>query len=53
MLRYACRCTNGTRTCVIVSLPPQGVTERFVATPEEVLQAIEEGKSNRHTSVTS
>jgi len=37
----------------LLSPPPQGVTERFVATPEEVLQAIEEGKSNRHTSVTS
>ena len=32
---------------------PQGVTERFVTSPEEVLAVIEEGKSNRHVSVTS
>ena len=31
----------------------QGVTERFVTTPEEVLAVIEEGKSGRHVSVTS
>ena len=31
----------------------QGVTERFVTSPEEVLSVIEEGKSGRHVSVTS
>jgi hypothetical protein len=31
----------------------QGVTERFVTTPEEVLAVLEEGKSGRHVSVTS
>ena len=35
----------------VVSL--QGVTERFVTTPEEVFEAIEEGKSNRQVAVTS
>lgn len=31
----------------------KGVTEQFVSTPEEVLAAIEEGKSNRQVAVTS
>ena len=31
----------------------QGATERFVSSPEEVLEVIEEGKSNRHVAVTS
>ncbi|XP_019856886.1 PREDICTED: kinesin heavy chain-like isoform X2 [Amphimedon queenslandica] len=31
----------------------KGVTERFVTIPEEVLATIEEGKSNRHVSVTN
>ena len=31
----------------------QGATERFVSSPEEVMEAIEEGKSNRHVAVTS
>ena len=31
----------------------KGCTERFVNTPEEVLETIEEGKSNRHVAVTS
>lgn len=35
------------------SIDPQGVTERFVTSPEEVLSVIEEGKANRHVSVTS
>ena len=35
------------------SLFLQGVTERFVTTPEEVLAVLEEGKSGRHVSVTS
>ncbi|CAH2001133.1 unnamed protein product [Acanthoscelides obtectus] len=30
-----------------------GATERFVSSPEEVFEAIEEGKSNRHIAVTS
>ena len=37
-----------------ISNPPlQGATERFVSSPEEVLEVIEEGKSNRHVAVTS
>ena len=32
---------------------PQGVTERFVSSPEEVMDVIEEGKDNRHVSVTN
>lgn len=31
----------------------KGVTERFVTTPEEVFEVIEDGKSNRHIAVTS
>ncbi len=31
----------------------KGATERFVSTPEEVMEAIEDGKSNRHVAVTS
>ena len=35
--------------CVYV----KGATERFVSCPEEVLEVIEEGKSNRHVAVTN
>ncbi len=31
----------------------KGATERFVTTPDEVFEVIEEGKSNRHIAVTS
>ena len=31
----------------------QGATERFVSSPEEVMEVIEEGKANRHVAVTS
>jgi len=31
----------------------KGATERFVSSPEEVMEVIEEGKSNRHTAVTN
>lgn len=31
----------------------QGATERFVSSPEEVFEAIDEGKSNRHVAVTN
>jgi kinesin family protein 5 len=31
----------------------KGATERFVTTPEEVFEVIEEGKSNRHIAVTN
>nr|CAB3259108.1 kinesin heavy chain isoform 5C [Phallusia mammillata] len=31
----------------------KGCTERFVASPEEVLETIDEGKSNRHVAVTN
>ena len=33
--------------------PLQGCTERFVSSPEEILDVIDEGKSNRHVAVTS
>ncbi|MEQ2268681.1 Kinesin-1 heavy chain, partial [Xenotaenia resolanae] len=36
-----------------VPLCPQGCTERFVCSPEEVMDAIDEGKSNRHVAVTN
>ena len=31
----------------------KGITERFVACPEEVMDVIAEGKNNRHIAVTS
>lgn len=31
----------------------QGCTERFVSSPEEVMDVIDEGKANRHVAVTS
>ena len=31
----------------------KGATERFVSSPEEVFEVIEEGKSNRHVAVTN
>ena len=31
----------------------KGATERFVSSPEEVFETLEEGKSNRHVAVTS
>lgn len=31
----------------------QGCTERFVSSPDEVMDVIDEGKSNRHVAVTS
>lgn len=32
---------------------PQGCTERFVSSPDEVMDVIDEGKANRHVAVTS
>ena len=34
-------------------LSSQGCTERFVSSPDEVMDVIDEGKSNRHVAVTS
>jgi hypothetical protein len=31
----------------------KGATERFVSSPEEVMDVMEEGKANRHVAVTS
>lgn len=31
----------------------KGCTERFVTSPEEVMDVIDEGKANRHVAVTS
>ena len=31
----------------------KGVTERFVSSPEEVFEILDEGKTNRHISVTN
>lgn len=31
----------------------KGATEKFVTSPEEVFEVIEEGKANRHVAVTS
>uniref|UniRef100_A0A8C8HPS6 Kinesin heavy chain n=1 Tax=Oncorhynchus tshawytscha TaxID=74940 RepID=A0A8C8HPS6_ONCTS len=38
---------------IIGFLCPQGCTERFVCSPEEVMDTIDEGKSNRHVAVTN
>uniref|UniRef100_A0A6Q2YDG5 Kinesin-like protein n=1 Tax=Esox lucius TaxID=8010 RepID=A0A6Q2YDG5_ESOLU len=35
------------------SVFPQGCTERFVCSPEEVMDTIDEGKANRHVAVTN
>lgn len=32
---------------------PKGCTERFVSSPDEVMDVIDEGKANRHVAVTS
>ena len=37
----------------LFSFALQGCTERFVSSPEEVMEVIDEGKSNRHVAVTS
>ena len=31
----------------------KGASERFVSSPDEVMEVIDEGKSNRHIAVTS
>ena len=31
----------------------QGITERFVTSPEEIIAVLDEGKANRHVAVTS
>ena len=31
----------------------KGASERFVSSPEEVMEIIDEGKANRHVAVTS
>lgn len=38
---------------LVSSSPLQGCTERFVSSPDEVMDVIDEGKSNRHVAVTS
>uniref|UniRef100_A0A671M8W4 Kinesin-like protein n=1 Tax=Sinocyclocheilus anshuiensis TaxID=1608454 RepID=A0A671M8W4_9TELE len=43
-----------TRVCVCVCVcVVQGCTERFVSSPEEVMDVIDEGKANRHVAVTN
>ena len=39
--------------CVRVCVRWQGASERFVCSPEEVMDAIDEGKNNRSVAVTS
>lgn len=38
---------------VTASTSCQGCTERFVSSPDEVMDVIDEGKANRHVAVTS
>lgn len=40
-------------TAVTVLPVLQGCTERFVSSPDEVMDVIDEGKANRHVAVTS
>jgi len=37
----------------VVNVGCQGATERFVSSPEEVMEVVDEGKANRHVAVTS
>lgn len=37
----------------MVCISCQGCTERFVSSPDEVMDVIDEGKANRHVAVTS
>ena len=37
----------------VLAVYVKGATERFVSSPEEVYEVLEEGKSNRHVAVTS
>ncbi|XP_060551339.1 kinesin heavy chain-like [Ruditapes philippinarum] len=37
----------------IIVIDQTGATERFVSSPEEVMETIDEGKSNRHVAVTN
>lgn len=40
-------------TAVTILPVLQGCTERFVSSPDEVMDVIDEGKANRHVAVTS
>lgn len=42
-------CSNST----LLMCSCQGCTERFVSSPDEVMDVIDEGKANRHVAVTS
>jgi len=39
--------------CLLMLFCCQGCTERFVSSPEDVMDVIDEGKTNRHVAVTS
>lgn len=59
VLYYAVSVLQYHQYCSIIStavtiLPVlQGCTERFVSSPDEVMDVIDEGKANRHVAVTS
>lgn len=44
---------GGGHAVKLISVFVQGCTERFVTSPEEVMDVIDEGKANRHVAVTS
>lgn len=46
-----CRAASAAQPCDFMCL--QGCTERFVCSPDEVMETIEEGKNNRSVAVTS
>lgn len=46
-------CLFGRSSHLLLCFPLKGCTERFVCSPEEVMETIDEGKSNRHVAVTS
>uniref|UniRef100_A0A8C2DKU8 Kinesin-like protein n=1 Tax=Cyprinus carpio TaxID=7962 RepID=A0A8C2DKU8_CYPCA len=53
---YSNHIRNGikfTHFCSSIIEKPFGCTERFVSSPEDVMDVIDEGKSNRHVAVTN
>lgn len=52
-VKSSCRWGSWTQRLLVMCMCPQGCTERFVCSPQEVMDAIDEGKNNRHVAVTS
>ena len=53
-LQHCWNFTSESRNCIpVIYILLQGASERFVSSPEEVMEVIDEGKANRHVAVTS